>query len=608
MEIKSIQDVLAATAPRYRNSIACKELAESLRVHAEGRTPARLINIRRPSEPVEIQEYRKSIYVPVTKAVINKVIHSLEKIRRAQDWCIKYDATTAVASVAEEETLQKYCEEKYPVYSSVTNWAFSELLRQSLIDANGIVAVIIEKENRPGKNSEYPRPVAKFFESSQIVDYVEDEYVVIKSKDVSVYYTRQGKGQRELTYGAIYYIITENEFVKYEQISKNKFEAKDIYQHNIGKLPAWKVGGLFLRRVNNDTIFESRIAAMVPGLDEAAREYSDLQAEIVNHIHSEKYAYTTEECPDCKGTGKIIKDGKQVTCEHCQGAGKVLHTSPYGMHLINPGNVGENAVPTPPIGYIQKDTNIAELQSKRVRDHQYDALAAINMEFLAEAPLSQSGTAKEVDKDELNNFVNSIAEDIVRNLDNVYYFINEYRYRKIVADAKKREAMLPKINVPTKFDIVSTTVAMEMLKSAKEANTNPEILREMEIDFAKKQFNVEPEIAQRVETTFTLDPLFGIAEENKMTMLQNGGIKKTDYIISCNIHQFVRRAIFEDPNFCVLEYNKQMEKLEEYAEEVSAEAEASAQQAAESDFGGLGQQPKGNQPTNNKKPAEGEDE
>lgn len=590
MKITNEKDIVEALTGNYPNKKACMDLARALSVHANGEMPDDKIMSRRPSEPEEIKNYRKTIYVPKTKQAISKVIHSLEKIRRAQDWNIAYNAENVPSSVADNETLERYCEYNYPTFTSVTNWAFSELLKQSLIDANGIVAVILEK--LPQSNAEYCKPVARFFGCDQIVEYVENEYIVLKSKDTTTYHveTKNGKGRRINTNGVIYYILTENEFVKYEQTGAASFDPKQVFVHNCGRLPAWKVGGLFKTRINNDTIYESRLAGMVADLDEAAREYSDLQAEIIQHIHSEKYAYTNSECPDCKGTGHVKgEDGKQVTCQHCNGTGRVLNTSPYGMHLIDSARAGELQVPTPPIGYIQKDTQIAQLQDTRVRNHIKDALAAVNMEFLAETPIDQSGVAKAYDANELNNFVNSVAEDLVRNIDNVYHFINEYRYRTIVPNEEKRRAMLPAINVPTKFDIVNTTILMQELQGARQAEANPETLRVLETNYAKMQFNTSPDVAERLETVFDLDPLFGVKEENKMTMLQNGGITETAYIISCNIHAFVRRAIFEDKEFCKKDLNQKMKKLEKYAEEVRNEAEKKAESKAQQglDFGGL---------------------
>lgn len=593
MNLSKSEDVMAALTGNYPNKKVCMDLAHQLAVHANGLMPDDKIMSRRPSEPEEIKNYRKTIYVPKTKQAISKVIHSLEKIRRAQDWNIAYDQETVPSSVAEEETLEQYCEFHYPTFSSVTNWAFAELLKRSLIDANGIVAVILE--TLPKSKGEYCKPIARFFDCDQIVEFVEDEYVVLKSRDTTTFYSETKNGGRRVnTNGAIYYIITTNEFVKYEQTGAAKYDPKQVFKHNCGKLPAWKVGGLFKIRANNDTVYESRLSGMIPDLDEAAREYSDLQAEIIQHIHSEKYAYTNTECPHCKGQGFVDgENGKKVSCPHCNGTGHVLNTSPYGIHLIDAGRAGELQVPAPPIGYIQKDTAIATLQDQRVRNHIKDALAAVNMEFLAETPIDQSGVAKAYDANELNNFVNSVAEDLVRNIDLVYYFICEYRYRTIIPNDKARQAMLPAVNVPTKFDIANTTILMQELQGARQAEANPETLRVLETNYAKMQFNTSPEVATRLEIVFDLDPLFGVKEENKMTMLQNGGITETAYIISCNIHAFVRRAIFEDKEFCQKDYDKKMQVLEKYAEEVRTAAEQKATEKAkqQADFGGLDLQP-----------------
>lgn len=539
--------MMEITAEFIKRSIAGKHfnyytncaLAQKIRTHADGVVPEALIFNRRPSEPEEIKAYRASIYVPKTKNPISKVINSLEKIRRSEDWSIDYESESVPKVITEEESLETYCEVKYPNHNSLTNWCFSELLKQYLIDANSVVAII--PENTDVAANEYIKPIAMVFDSTQVIDFQPNEYAVLLSKDTSTYKTPSGKIER--TNGQIYYIVTTTQVVKYEQISSGKeLQMTQIYDHNIGRLPVFKVGGIFFKRLNNETIYESRIASMIPSLDEAAREYSDLQAEIVQHIHSEKYAYTNTECPDCNGSGKKLVGTEKVECTRCGGTGSILNTSPYGVTLIKSTTIGENALPTPPIGYVQKTSDIAKLQDERVRQHLYDALSTLNMEFLAETPLNQSGTAKMVDKDELNNFVNSIAEDLIRILDNVYYFINEYRYKGIVSDDKMRYKMLPKLNVPTKYDMLSSTVLMNDLSAAKAAKVSTSIIKELEVEFAKKKFNTDPEISYQSEAIFDLDPLYGLTEDEKMTRLANNGITEIDYIISCNIVQFVKKA------------------------------------------------------------------
>jgi hypothetical protein len=433
-----------------------------------------------------------------------------------------------------------------------------------LLDANGVVAVI--PFEMPQSTTEYIKPVAQYFDSKQIIDFVEGQYAVILSYDKTV--IKNGSGKVISTNGDIYYIITDTHFYKYEVVNvRGALKETDVYQHNIGSLPVFKVGGLFKKRLNNSTIFESRISSMTPSLNEAAREYSDLQAEILQHIHSEKYIYVNSECKICNGTGKVMKDGTSTECPSCKGNGKMLSISNYNTYLIDAGQIGENAVPTPPVGYVQKSTEIAKLQDERVKSHLKDALATINMEFLAETPLNQSGTAKEVDKDELNNFVNSIAEDVVGMMDKIYFFIGEYRHI-LIQDKEKRALLLPSVNVPTKFEMLNSNYLLAELTSAKTGGISPAIKKALEIEYAKKKFNTNPEISEFSQLTFELDPLYGLTEDDKMIRKSNSGVTDIDYIISCNVSQFVQRAMSEDVTFFDKDYKTQMDKMRLYAEDV----------------------------------------
>lgn len=550
---------------RHPNSRKCEELARKLEVHAKGLTPELLINERRPNESEETKNYRKKIYVPITKKAIGKVITSLSKIRRSEDWNIQYDSDKVPSQVTEGNTLEDYCELNYPYFTSLTNWAFTELLKRSLIDANSVCAVVLKSV--PDDNTEYLKPEAEIFSSNQILDYVPGEYYALLSADVCTYKA----GNNRIYEGKVYYILTDTQIARYEERAGKGLEQIFIYDHKIGEVPVRKVGGVFFERKNNDLIQESRIADMVPFLDEAAREYSDLQAEIVQHVHSEKYIYTNTECPVCKGTC-VSKDkdenGNFKPCTNCGGRGKITGVSPYGVHLISATNIGETSLPTPPIGYINKNVEIPKLQDERIDAHIYKALSSINMEFLAETPLNQSGTAKEVDRDELNNFVNSIAEDIVSVMDRVYYFICQYRYNVIVQDEQKRNAMIPVIPVPERFGLINSALLMNEISAAKNSKANPVLIKNMEIEYARKKYNSEPNVAYELEAVFELDPFYGHEQSDKMTMMSNGGISELDYIISCNIVQFVQRAVKENEDFLKMKFAEKKKIITEYAKEI----------------------------------------
>lgn len=550
---------------RHPNYAFTVEIAEAIKIHADGSFPDKLIGERRPSEPLEIFEYRKKIYKSVTKKEIGKVLTELQKIRRSQDWNISYNDDEIPSRIPNNETLEKYCEENYPGFTSITNWAFSELLKRYLIDANSVIAMVLK--NVPEQANEYLKPVIEIFSSDQVLDYAEGEYAILKSADKNVYLA----GNNRTYQGDIIYIITTQQIVRYKQTSgKYELELDMEYNHNLGYLPAFKAGGEYKCRVNNDTIFESRIQPMTPELDEAVREYSDLQAEVVQHIHSEKYYYTNTDCPDCNGHGKQLND-KRKTCTTCKGAGRIPNVSPYGTYLIDLAKAGETQAPNPPFGYISKDTKIVELQDQRVEKHLYNALAAINMEFLSKISINQSGIAKEVDRDALNTFVSSIAEDIVRILDNVYKFICDARYSVIVPNVDERAKLLPRIAVPEKFDLLNSSYLMTEIRESNTAQVNPVVKRNLEMEYVRKRYNADPDKADELECIFDLDPFYGNTQDEKMSMLANGGITEIDYVISCNIVQFVNMAMNEHKNFLRKSYKTKKEIIRTYAQAVIAE-------------------------------------
>jgi hypothetical protein len=217
---------------------------------------------------------------------------------------------------------------------------------------------------------------------------------------------------------------------------------------------------------------------------------------------------------------------------------------------------------------VTKDTAIVKIQDDRIDAHIYRALSAINMEFLQDVPLNESGTAKEVDRDELNIFVNSIAKDIVVIMREIERIGIDYRYRVIVPGKTERKTLIPIFSVPLKFDLLSSNGMISDIQAAKTGQVDPSIVTEMEVEFATKRFNTEPAIQALVRLTLMLDPFPGIDDGDKMTRMQNGGISKLDYVVSCNIHQFVRRALDEDEQFASKEYDAQCEVLEKYAQEI----------------------------------------
>lgn len=510
---------------------SCKQFND-IKVHALGEYPRELISERRPGESDTIKRYRERIYVAKTQATVSKIFNSLQKIRKSTDYVIRFDETAVPAMVTGEERPSYYIGNDFPKYGSLDNWFWSVCFNQYLMDANAFIMVV--PTNTMKMDNEYYKPYPMLFNSPQVLDYQEGQYAVFKSIEVSSYRS----GNRNYS-GSVYYSVDPISIVKYEQINaKGDFQAIE-FNHNLGYLPIVRTNGVILRDGLGDTLYSSRIHSIVPSLNEAAREWSDLQAEVVQHIHSTMWAINGKECRTCHGTGVIPKAGTSpIQCDECNGKG-FYPFNPYEHITIKPPTMGEAMPPTPPAGYLTKPIDIAKLQDQRVNDHIYHALSSINMEFLAAVPVSQSGTAKEIDRAELNNFVYSVAEDCVRIIDEISEIIVDYRYGGIVMNYEERERLLPMIAVPEKYDMIPESYLVDEISKLRQSKVNPLIINAAELEYASKKFNTDRRIKERLEDIYQLDPLAGMSPDEILAAVSMGVISKMAFIIHSNIKEFI---------------------------------------------------------------------
>lgn len=560
------------TEVKYKHCFYEKSVdkADTMLVHADGKYPCKLLDERRPNEPQEVMEYRKKIFIPKTKPYFSKIVSSLQKIRRSSDWSIKYDGE--FNKIAEGETLQDYCEEHYPQFTSVTNWVFAVLLKKYLTDPNAVLfcypkEVVVEE-------TRYLQPIIQCIDSIHVIDYLYQDYAVIVNPAGCWYETSKGKFP-----GKSYYIVTTERIFRYDQTDgRGTLSLVVNYEHGLGELPVYKVGAVIAESTGDRILYESRISGIIPEFDEAIREYSDLQAAVVVHLYPERWEYSQHECTNCKGTGKrrnpLWHQGCDVSidcdlpCDNKACRHGYVVAGPYSKIMVRPTNSieGQGNIPVPPAGFVEKDVEIIKVQKEGVTEHITNGLASINFEFIVNTPLSQSGTAKEVDKDELNNTVHSIAEDIVRCMDWCYWMIAKYRYKELYGEEEIYD-MLPRVAVPEKYDILSSSHLEAQLKNLKDSKANPVITNAVEVEYAGKAFNNDPEIRELVQLVLALDPLSNIPEDDKMSRLSNHGITQETYIISSNINEFVEKALESEKGFADMETVKQKEIIAGYAKE-----------------------------------------
>ena len=555
---------MAAVAPsflepylttRYRHSYYhdAVELAEELAVHAEGEYPDDLIDERRPAESEEIKNYRKKIFTPITKPVFTKVYNSLMKIRKSSDWMISFPQDIP-SFIAEDESPENYLMKMLPRNGSITNWMFSVAFKPYLIDANAVVLTMpINFDIQP---NEYFKPYPKVFTSAQVIDYRINEFYLLQDAEMFSY----EEDDYYYADGRRFYLIQPDIFQVFEE-KRGKVTEVFQFPNVLGYIPIRHMNGMVVQQGNHCSLYESRISGIVPMLNEAVREYSDLQAEIVQHIHSTMWSIQPQQCGRCRGLGEIPRENSApISCPNCSGKG-ILPLNPF-EHVVMPmPKAGESAVPTPPIGYVTKQTEIARLQEERIRQHIYDALSAINMEFLAETPIAQSGIAKQVDREELYSFVHSIAEDVVRIMDEVCYDILAWRHYAQNVDVNE---LLPYIPVPERYDMLSGKVLVDELTAMTQAKVDPAIINAAQIELADKKFN-ESKVKDLVILKLKLDPFAGVPEENISLQRTFNAVDQTDLIIHANINKFVTRALSEIDGFADKTYAEQMQIMQQYA-------------------------------------------
>lgn len=541
--------------PRYEDSV---KYAKRNAIHILGEYPEAMIEERRPGESKKIRDYRKKIFAEITQTPCDKVQNELQKIRNSPDWMIRFDGEQP-SVIAEGETLDDYMGKNFLGYTSFTNYFFSSVFQTYLVDAEALILWVPENMDKP--DTEFYRPVPEIFLSWQKFDYSPGEWYVLKSTETITYVD----SQRTFREGAVYYYVDKEVIIRYEQINaREQFKEAWTFTHELGRCPIVDLYGKVYKHIGKVPIHKSRISGMMPELDEALREYQDLQAEVVQHIHSTLWAYNAMECKVCRGAGNITQaEGAPLECYSCHGKGSVPF-DPFEYLEIRPSSAGENQPPIPPIGYVDKKIDIAILQDKRVQEHVYRAYAAIGFEFLT-TQLNQSGLAKEWDRSSANTFVKSIAEDVVRIFDDCYSINASYRYLNLVGEEKVKELM-PYIPIPEKFDIVSEALLSEEIKKMRDADMDPMMIIPALKEYANKKYYTDENTRLLVQAALDINPFAGVSNDKLIGMLMNDGIDPVKYVVHCNIKDYLLTAIQTNKEFLTLPLDEMKKVIYAYAE------------------------------------------
>lgn len=577
MNLDTISQYLKGNPKTYPFYDAAVKLAEKLRVHVDGAFPVGLTEKLRPHETAVQQEYRKNNFKAITKPAVNSIVVSIRKINKADDFQFTYPDMPA--RVAEEKSLKTYLEEDFPFDNSLRNWLFKLRLFDLLGDPNGVVVVL--PSNKPANEAEFVNPYPYFFPSERVLDFVEGHLCVVESDQKSLL---TGQNASNAT-GRILWLVDTDAMTKATQVGdaqQNRYEL-EVYNHfAIGWLPAFKMAGgkVCSARENGQRLHESIIHPCLDYFDLALERQSDFQIQLVYHVHSEAWEYTVNKCTACMHTGKEMVDGKSVTCRTCNGSKWVSPgTTPLGITRFTPdantiGGQERPGISPPHKGYIEKPLPPTELLKQQVKDDILSGMEALNVEYAKSTPLTISGEAKKVDRQEVNGFYSDIAQHLVENiLRPVVYYIACMRYGMLLGQAAIDD-IIPNIPVPQEFDTSSVDEMALQVKEAVEAEMDASIVFERQRQYAAKAFGKDSMQYKMVTVASQHDPLPFKTEDDRMTVLANGGCSQSDYILSAKFNYFVTVVSEKDEAFFDKSFDEQKKALFAIVDQEAAEQEA----------------------------------
>ncbi len=533
--------------PNYVENV---DQASQMGVHIKGDSPTHLLEAYRPNEPKEVRNYRLNIYEPITKTQGKRIVNVLAKIQQSSNYSIKFPEQK---NVSEDDSLEQYTTKEYPHFGSITDWAFNVALKQNLLDANSLVVVM--PLVIPDDNVTFLKPFTFIYRSDQVLDYGLNYYTLLLDEKNVV-------SDVPLN---IWLIVTDNQILKITQVSTSdpsKVEIDILFEFSFGEVPAYFMKGDY-REETIPYAYDSYISGILPTWNKAIRMDSDLDAQYNQHLFLERVEIEVECTAQCQMSEELgfnirLVNGKEVVCNSCNGKGFINGRSPLGVTSVRKDAFeGENSGEFPGVTYIEKPTDIVELTEKKVADLLSQGFQAINMDIIDKVGENQSGTAKVIDRSELNSFLNKVSDNLFDNIIfNAYKFISLWRFNVV------NEVTFPVINKPTNFNALNEGMLIEEIKTISEAGLDT---TQYELDLIDKKYPNDKEKQLYNKNVLTLDPLAGRTEEEKVDIRLSGGVTQEQFIISSNIRGFLLDAIEKDEDFLLKSREEKQNKLNELA-------------------------------------------
>lgn len=546
------------------------ERYKALKNHFSDDYPELFLESTRPNEDEWMKKYRRHVWECPTHPAISRVENLLHKIRQADDFRISFEESEVETSIPKERAFKKYLTSDMPVVGNLEDWTFQLFQKTYLSDPNALVFVgpdVNELEYTEDFSRPYPQIICSkqilkvsdtyaFFEIGHYEDYHKEERTAIGIDKTSVWIIKwNAKDQVD-------------EQIKYDL----------IIRPNVWKeYPIKKVGTIASEIEDKTVVWDSILTGALSSWNIALRRADDNEIIWIKYAYPKEWEISSGTCKTCRGFGYILgQNNTQSECKSCGGAGNISTETPFNKLVINATkanalNPDVPTIPVPPMGIVERPLDVIKEFRAEIEIQIERGFKALGLENLFQVPLSTSGESKIQDKKEVHTFLYQIAVVYTSMYEWVALQCHNQIYGPLstsgVVNIEKAIKALPKVTIPTEFDILSASAISDSLALAKDKGFGPEIINGLERDLLVKQYGENSDAVRRQSILNILDPLPNLKPDEKALYKEAGLVSELDALISVKLPAYINRLVATDPKWWEKSY-------EEMAADVNAAAVA----------------------------------
>lgn len=522
MQLEELSDYL-----KYNTDPQLKELwvgiYNSMIVHTRGEKPKELLEINRPNEPKDIIEYRLNTYFPITKDPILKSLNSTYHLIKQSDYKL----------ICGDKTKEYLATKKFESIISINKLDIKDLIFKSFLqidieDPNGLM--FVEAVN-PFNKDDIPQSLLKTEKVDIEVRYINSKQIKYVDSRVLIFETHKVLVGEHQVEAPVYKVVNDTDIWIYYPVRLNDkneiiYELRNYFRHDFGFVPYRVLGGVETLRkidvksknyIDNHKHFEYKLFdTYYTGYNSWANK--SIIASSETDAVRVRYGFPiTErlgtECPTCRGHKNVLPDACRIgncghdkdqcintTCGTCRGSGTIIATSPYSEIVRQPPKTvdGETLQDIDTIKYYSPPMEAIGIN----KEYWYEMMDKAEQSIsVYQTNNSQSGVAKEIDREQKRDFISVIGDNSFDLLEFSVKCISKY----LLDDTKV------KVVKPTRYEIRNKESVVLEISNVSKINSNlskPLSLEYVEMEYDGKDKRImELIIENDIYYSYTLQDL-----------------------------------------------------------------------------------------------------